>query len=274
LFGTFGGTQTEGIFMTVQNLIGEYERDGFVVVPGLLSNEKISQLIMSFRSVVSRLSGSNVMECSLDDVIQTYSSLRLSNPASAGAVYDSMTASLTVQSLFTSDEIVSKVSALMNIDEAELSHFFRCMRLDPPGENMNELGWHQDFQDSEHPSLSAIDGLTVWIPLTSVGPDEGSMEVCYGSHKHRIGAVKVEDTGSQNRSKTIVIDSSEADKFQRLVVDLHPGDAVFMNMNVLHRTYPAPASASWRFTVLGRYFNVASKDFLPGAQRYVPSKGL
>lgn len=260
--------------MTAKNFVADYERDGFVVFPALLSNEKISELIMSFRSVVSRLSGSNVLECSLDDVIRTYSGLRQSNPASAGAVYDSMTASLNVQSLFTSHEIVSKVGALMNVAESELSHFFRCMRLDPPGENMNELGWHQDFQDSEHPSLSAIDGLTVWIPLTSVGPNEGSMEVCYASHKNRIGAVKVENTGSQNRSKAIIIDSAEADKFQRLVVDLQPGDAVFMNMNVLHRTYPAPASAPWRFTVLGRYFKVASKDFLPGAQRYIPSKGI
>jgi len=260
--------------MTTKNLGADYERDGFVVVPALVTKEQISELIKSFRSVVSRLSGSDVMECSLDDVIQTYSDLRLSNPASAGAVYDSMTASLTVQSLFTSNQIVGKVSALINVDESELSHFFRCMRLDPPGQNLNELGWHQDFQDSEHPSLSAIDGLTVWIPLTSVGPNEGSMEVCYGSHKLRIGAVKVENSGSENRSKAIIIDSAEADKFKRLVVDLQPGDAVFMNMNVLHRTYPAPATASWRFTVLGRYFKVSSKDFLPGAQRYVPSKGL
>ena len=260
--------------MAQNNLIADYENDGFVVVPKLVTKEKISELITSFRSVVSRLTSSNLMDCSIEDLINAYSNLRATNPASSGAVYDSMTASLSVQSLFTSKEVVDHVKTLMKIENSELSHFFRCMRLDPPGENMNELGWHQDFQDSEHPSLNAIDGLTVWIPLTPVGPEKGSMEVCYGSHRNRIGAVKVEDSVSGNTSKAIVIESSEADKFERHVIELEPGDAVFMNMNVLHRTYPAPASASWRFTVLGRYFNVSSESFLPGAQRYIPSKGI
>ena len=260
--------------MDATKLLTDYERDGFVVVPALVGPEKISELVKSFRSVVSRMSGMNVMNSTLNEVIQTYSDLRRQNPAASGAIYDSMTASLTVQGLFTSREVVSKVSEFLKIDESEISHFFRCMRLDPPGENLNELGWHQDFQDSEHASLNAFDGLTVWIPLTSVGPDEGSMEVCFGSHKLRIGSVKVENSESQNQSKAIIIDSAEADKFQRLVVDLQPGDAVFMNMNVLHRTYPAPATAPWRFTVLGRYFKVSSKDFLPGSQRYIPSKGI
>jgi ectoine hydroxylase-related dioxygenase (phytanoyl-CoA dioxygenase family) len=260
--------------MKQTNFVTNYENHGFVVIPKLVPEAKISELIASFRSVVSRLTSSNLMECSVDDLIKAYSGLRATNPASSGAVYDSMTASLSVQSLFTSQEIVDNVKTLMKVEKSELSHFFRCMRLDPPGENKNELGWHQDFQDSDHPALNAIDGLTVWIPLTPVGPDKGSMEVCLGSHEKRIGSVKVEDSGSENTSKAIVIESSEADKFERQVIELQPGDAVFMNMNVLHRTYPAPVSAPWRFTVLGRYFKVSSDSFLPGAQRYIPSKGI
>lgn len=260
--------------MDTKNLVNRYHEDGFVVFPGLVKQEQISELITSFRSVVSRLAAKDVLDCSVDELIETYSLLRTSNPTASGAVYDSMTASLSVQSLFTSPEIVSRVSELMKVSELQLSHFFRCMRLDPPGENLNELGWHQDFQDSEHASVNAVDGLTVWIPLTPVGPDKGSMEVCYASHNQRIGSVKVEGSVSQNRSKAIHIDSSEADKFERLVVEVEPGDAVFMNMNVLHRTYPAPSTGGWRFTVLGRYFDVSSKDFIPGSQRYIPSRGF
>ena len=260
--------------MEIENLINDYQQDGFVVFPKLVKEDQISELVSSFRAVVSRLTSKDVLDCSLDELIETYSQLRSNNPTASGAVYDSMTASLSVQSLFTSREIISRVSALMKVSETQLSHFFRCMRLDPPGENLNELGWHQDFQDSDHASVNAVDGLTVWIPLTHVGPDKGSMEVCYASHNERIGSVKVEGSLSENRSKAIHIDSSEADKFKRLVIEIEPGDAVFMNMNVLHRTYPAPSTGGWRFTVLGRYFNVSSKDFIPGSQRYIPSRGF
>ena len=267
-------TPTRRSIVDINNMVEAYHKDGFVVFPSLVKNEQITELILSFRAVVSRLTSVDVLNCSLDELIEIYSKLRSDDPSASGAIYDSMTASLSVQNLFTSQEIVSRVSALMKIKQSQLSHFFRCMRLDPPGENLNELGWHQDFQDSEHASSNAIDGLTVWIPLTPVGRKKGSMEVCYASHHKRISSVKVEDSVSGNRSKAIFIDSSEADKFDRLVIEIQPGDAVFMNMNVLHRTYPAPSTGGWRFTVLGRYYNVASKDFIPGSQRFIPSKGL
>jgi len=233
-----------------------------------LSKLEISALMESFTEVVDSVISREDHPGAGQDTVSRYQNLRSENPVSAGQVYDTMTTSVVLQSTFLSEKMLAAVAKFIGHEPHELSHFFRCMRLDPPGENPNELGWHQDFQDAKYPDKNSRDGLTVWIPLTDVSAHLGSIEVCLGSHTERIGDVRVEGATEAKNSKRIVINPSEANRFERKILELRGGDAVFMNMNVLHRTFPAHQSATWRFTILGRYFPFESKDLLFGSQRF------
>lgn len=246
----------------------EYQEQGFVVLPKLLDTDEISDILASFETILGRFDDSSNSK----PIIERYAGIRGMNRKIGGAIYDTMTTSLTLQKIFTSDKITKPVGDFLGVEATRLTHFFRCMRLDPPGDNPNELSWHQDFQDSSYPANDATRGLTVWIPLTAVGKDKGSIEVCIGSHGERITGVTVDPRGGGAvQSKEINIDAREAEKFPRLVLELEPGDAVFMSMNLLHRSFPAPQGADWRITVLGRFFDSVSPSFLPGAQRFVAS---
>lgn len=176
----------------VNRLVAEdYEEKGFVVLPKLLGDDEIKDILASFENVVDRL------DDSFDHapIMDRYSRIRDANPLVGGAIYDTMTTSLTLQKTLTSDKITQYVGYLLGVEITRLSHFFRCMRLDPPGENPNELNWHQDFQDADSPEIDSSEGVTVWIPLTQVGQDEGSIEVCVGSHRNRIIGVNVDPRG-------------------------------------------------------------------------------
>lgn len=249
----------------------EYRENGFSIIEGFLESREVRLLFEAFAAIVEAVSETGKRDFTAEEALEAYSKLRASNPWVAGTIYDTLTTSLPLQSVFTSNKTISVVESLLGIDSSRIAHFFRCMRLDPAGENPNELGWHQDFQDSNSPSADAYDGLTIWIPLTKVGPQHGSIEVCLGSHSARIESVRVQSSNVKNRSKSIHIDAEESDKFDKVVLELEAGDAVFMNMNVLHRSFPAPSGAPWRVTVLSRYFDLASESFIRGSQRFVPS---
>jgi len=259
--------------MLTQKQYDVYQEDGFVAVEGMVSAESVSSIQESFGILVHRLGeGSQGSRGSVSKALGHYSSMKNNSPKVASAIYDTLTTSAAVQGLFLDKKILEGVSYLLGTDQQALSHFFRCLRIDPAGENPNELDWHQDFQDSATASLDASDGLTVWIPLTPVGFASGSLELCRGSQHQRIESVKVENQENQNLSQKIIIDDSEADRYDKVIIEAEPGTAVFMNMNVLHRSHAAPVGADWRFTALGRYFDISSQNFVLGAQRFVPSE--
>jgi len=258
--------------MLTQKDYDEYQLEGFVAVEGMISTESVSAIQESFGILVEKLGEeSQGSRGSVKTALQHYASMKTSSPKVASAIYDTLTTSAAVQGLFLDKKILEGVSYLLGIDQQALSHFFRCLRIDPAGENPNELDWHQDFQDSATASLDASDGLTVWIPLTPVGLELGSLELCRRSQHERIESVKVKNQQGQNLSQKIEIDDSESEKYDRVIIEAEPGTAVFMNMNVLHRSHAAPSGSNWRFTALGRYFDFSSQHFVLGAQRFVPS---
>ena len=114
--------------------IAEYDRDGFATIHGFLRKQEISALMDSFTEVVDSVISRGDHPGAGGDTLSRYQNLRSENIAAAGKVYDTMTTSVALQSTFLSEKMLSAVAKFNGHEQHELSHFFRCMRLDPPGE--------------------------------------------------------------------------------------------------------------------------------------------
>jgi ectoine hydroxylase-related dioxygenase (phytanoyl-CoA dioxygenase family) len=198
--------------------------------------------------------------------------MRKTDPKLCSYLYDSLTTSFALQNLIFDKNIQLHIKNVMNEKLENLSHFFRCLRIDTPLENPNELGWHQDVQDDSHGQINQIDGLTLWAPLTIANADQGTMEMCVSSHFNKINSIKFSKR-NKFQSKYINIPSKFSKIYDKIQVNINPGDCVLMNMNTLHRSVASRnRKAELRLTVIARFFNFTSKNYLPGSQRFVASK--
>ena len=251
-----------------------FQRMGFVILRNVVSCEDIEMVRSTFFMLCHKLVPNFLIGDQLFDgsvFAEEFCDLKRKRPDITGAVYDTMQSSLSLINLVCNEVIVNKVADLLTTRIDTLSNFFRCLRIDVPGNNPNALGWHQDFMVSEKASLDASAGITVWIPLHRVDERRGTLELCVGSHHDRVRDVSITSRNEKNASEYISIPDSYIDSFSRYCVEAEAGDVVLMSMNTIHRTAQSQSSLI-RFTAIGRFFRLSSPEFVYGAPKYVASK--
>lgn len=248
-----------------------YEKHGFVILKDIIPQKKIFSLKKAFDLLSRKLLRVEYLKNEMN-FCNEYISIRKKNPKLTGQLYDSLTTSLALQNLIFDENIQSKIENVMNEKRENLSHFFRCLRIDTPQVNPNELKWHQDIQDALHSNQSQIDGLTLWAPITEVNTNQGTMELCISSHFKKISDVKFVNR-KKFQSQYVDIPEKFSDSFDKIQIIAKPGDCVLMNMNTLHRSITSISlNAKLRLTVIARFFKYSSRHYLPGAQRFIVSK--
>ena len=248
-----------------------YEKQGFVILRNIIPQKKILSLKKAFNTLSRRLLKVEYLK-NEKNFFKKYISIRKKNPKLTGYLYDSLTTSLALQNLIFDKNIQINIENLMNEKLENLSHFFRCLRIDTPQVNPNELDWHQDVQDALHTKQSQIDGLTLWAPITEANINQGTMELCISSHLKKISEIKIVNR-KKFQSQYVGIPRKFSDNYDKIQIIAKPGDCVLMNMNTLHRSITSISSnAKLRLTVIARFFKYSSRHYLPGAQRFVVSK--
>ena len=89
-------------------------------------------------------------------------------------------------------------------------------------------------------------------------------------HSNAKNMIVKKRNGDKNSSEYLDVPISIIDRYKRITVEAEPGEAIIMSMTLLHQGR-TNKSNSVRFTALGRYYPMASEDFLPGRRIYVPS---
>ena len=249
----------------------QYLNNGFVIIKNVIPKKKIANLKKTFDFLSKKFLGLNYSS-NKKKFLTNYISLRKNNPKLCSYLYDSLTTSYALQNLIFDKNIQLHIKNVLDEKSENLSHFFRCLRIDTPQENPNELGWHQDVQDDSRGQINQIDGLTLWAPLTIANLNQGSMEMCLSSHFKKINNIKFSKK-NQFQSKYINIPNKFSMIYDKIIVNANPGDCVLMNMNTLHRSVTSlNPKAELRLTVIARFFKFSSKNYLPGSQRFVASK--
>ena len=208
--------------------------------------------------MVKYIKKTNIRNKSIDEQL-TY--LRKKNKNKFGIMFDSLQTLAINYKILTSTKILKRVANLLNVDVASITLTDVALRLDPPIDEKNSLGWHQDssyFRQND----KGINGTVVWMPVTYITKEMGWLEFLEGSHK--IGSLNIK----RNKLLKRDINNKRLSNLKKILkYDLKLGDALLMNMDMVHRS-GKNNSKKFRISLIGRYHNMSTNDFNSGLNVY------
>ena len=205
-------------FQLTQQQLADYNRDGYLIVRGLLTSEEIAKLygIATGDATLSKHA------FDLNDTTGKKTKLTLwYNPG------DDAYGLLT-----RSRRIVDAVGRLMDGGSAVCHFHSKLMQKEPKVGGAWE--WHQDYGYwYKNEFLFPDEMMSVMVAITEATKENGCLQVIGRSHK--MGRIEHGFSGEQVGASQHYVDL--ALKTMPLVyVELQPGDALFFHSNILHRS--------------------------------------
>lgn len=194
--------------------------------------------------------------------------LRKNNKEKFGSFFDSLQTIGVGYSILIDKKILNFVSKLLNTKLNCLTFTDMSIRLDPPFDERNSLGWHQDSSYFRQNS-SGKNGVVIWIPLHDLGRNLGPLELLKNSN--RLGPLNVKKKKSKSKlySAKRNIDPKYLKKYKVIISkELKKGDALLTDLDLVHRS-GKNSSNKFRMSLIGRYHKLLSKDFNSGLNKYI-----
>lgn len=187
--------------------------------------------------------------------------------ADLGAIYDAFRETVVFRQMITDSALVQAASALLGTERLHSPFQHAVFRLDMPGEDWHTFSWHQDFP---YNTLSN-DYVTAWMPLTSTGPHNGSIDVVPGSHR-QLYPVQVthkrDAAGNKRATRDAFIAPAFRERFEAACIkpELEPGDVILFHNALVHRSGRITGNSN-RFSVQARFGNLLAEEM--AARRFV-----
>jgi ectoine hydroxylase-related dioxygenase (phytanoyl-CoA dioxygenase family) len=219
----------------------DYERDGYLIVKNFLKDEEIKLLY-------GLASGDDTMKNHAFDLNdQSGKRTKLTLWFTPGDD--------TFGLLTRSERMVKAAQAILG--EGEICHFHsKLMQKEPKVGGAWEV--HQDYgywYKNGFPFPDAM--LSIMLELTKATKENGCLQVLKGSHK--MGRLEHNFAGEQQGADQPFVD--EAMKlFERVYVEIEPGDALFFHSNLLHMS-EANLSDKPRWSLISVYNMSYNKPF-------------
>lgn len=259
-----------------KEMLQSFDENGYVLVRSCINRSCIDEILETLLILCRKYAPDHFDKVPIENIIdnklfhKALIELRQENPRIGGAIYDSLHCSLSIQTLMADRSLVGIVAALLRSHPRNMMSFSHLLRIDAARDTRNAVGWHQDFMTEENTNCEH--GVTVWIPLQRVNTENGTMEVCPGSHRERIihNATKVKRKAT-NTSDLYNLPESTIAKYTVVPIEADVGDAVIISMNLIHRS-GFNNSEYIRFTAVARFFSMIADSFIPGWPQYIPSR--
>lgn len=214
-------------------MIEDYERDGFVVLRGLLPDEALAPVRDVFAAAVDRLAKDWVAEGFIPDACESepferrYAAIRAQHPARSPVSWRRILVSRPVYNLWQRPEILAPIRTLVG-DEV-FAHGIWNGRPREPHQPIQTINWHQDAH--YYKDWDASDGrlVTCWIPLVPVDERNGCLQVIRGSHTRGMAKPIREKTGLF----TVDEDATAGDAVS---LPMDPGDVLLFSDVTMHRS--------------------------------------
>ncbi|KAJ7933858.1 hypothetical protein B0H13DRAFT_1952286 [Mycena leptocephala] len=227
----------------------QFEEDGFVIIPGLVSPEDFPRLERACADVISRTrQGSWPHRRTVGKQFPPYDS---KNPDSWGVqhVMHPDLGQPVFSQWYTSTAVINAVQTLMGCEEDQLQMELFNLLINPISHNF-ALRWHRDDIGGDATEEEERRALDVWKPHgiqwnTALYADS-CLFVVPGSHKvPRTPEQRLHSTGQDAPADPLDMPGA-------IRVSLQPGESVFYNSNILHcATYDAHAPRSTLHASMG-----------------------
>lgn len=202
--------------LTSEELLSQFQRDGYVVVPNLLSQEE-SQLLRQVARIDRELKAARTSR----------------NDGEGGAV------DLVLRNDLPEDTIYGAIVRLKPLVELmehllgdEVYHYHHKMILKEPRVG-GAWTWHQDYGYWYNNGCLFPDMASCMIAVDTATRENGCLQVLRGSH--RMGRVDHVKRGEQTGADEERI-AAAREKLELVHVELNPGSAVVFHGNTLHRS--------------------------------------
>lgn len=221
----------------------QYDKDGYLIVKNFLSKEETNLLY-------GLATGEDVFTSNAFDLNdQTGKRTKLTLWFTPGDD--------TFGLLTRSEKIVNAVKALADDKDAEICHFHsKLMQKEPKVGGAWE--WHQDYGYWYKNGFLFPDAMiSVMLALTKANKENGCIQVLKGSHK--MGRLEHGFAGEQQGADMPFVEQA-LERFERVYVEVDPGDALFFHSNILHMS-EANTSDKARWSLISVYNLDYNKPF-------------
>ena len=162
--------------------------------------------------------------------------LRAEKPKVFSRIYDVVQKTPNIFNIANENCFDLLASEFLEVSRDNLYVTASFLRMDPPNDKKNSLGWHQDAHLNKN---KKNDACTIWCPLINVDKSNGALHVLTGSHINNF-PLKLEFAPE--------IIKSYKEEFLIMKV----GDVMLMNNLLLHKSGDN-LSDNIRFTLVYRY---------------------
>ena len=192
-------------------------------------------------------------------------------------VYDGIKNLSTFHSFYANENLLSACKQILNSQKIITIKDSVGIRIDLPGENTQLTEIHQEF----HSFPFSLSGLVVWVPLTTVNSDKGSIKLYEDSHKmiynyrgnhHEINSL-IEEGRLQEAQKVggLVLPNNFG---KAMILDAGIGDILVMSASTLHESVAGQNKSLARVTCQLRVFDYCNDFFLWKSKKYKFNEGL
>ena len=209
-------------------MIREFEKKGFIIIRNLFNPKDFQYLKKSLKNYLDYHKISSKKNFDFDREL-----LKLrKNKTKFGIFFDSFQTLAIANNFLLDKKILKIISNILKTSFENITFTDFSFRFDPPYDNRNSLGWHQDSSYFSQNS-NGSNGVVIWAPITNLTKDMGPLEILSGSDK--IGTLNVK---KHLKRKIIQVKEKFLKDLKNLKdfnYKLKVGDAILMNLNMVLR---------------------------------------
>ncbi|MCK6472032.1 MAG: phytanoyl-CoA dioxygenase family protein [Planctomycetes bacterium] len=243
--------------LTEQQLV-QYQRDGYVVVEGLLSRDEVAGLLERVREYTHGGRDASKLHVQVEPRVKR-GELKVAHLGDGVRKIDRLVQhDDRFRRLGLNENIVSILEQILGPD---IQLFRNALMLKPP-EVGSQKGMHQD---SPYWKVEPMDLCSCWFALDDATPENGCMGVIPGGHlKGALPHVHVTDD--------FVIDEKHYNKDEMVLAPVKAGGGLFFHSLVPHYTAPN-RSKHWRRAIALSYMSARSRSTQNPEPTYMTVKG-
>ena len=175
-------------------------------------------------------------------------------------IYKTLQISNELQKIIVLDKLHKIASDFLKIESKYLTVRSAQLRIDPPNDQRNTYGWHQDSTYSKL-HTNPKNEIICWLPLVNTNKKNGTLIVKPGSHIINKNVSYSKSKEEKYKSKQFLIKKKFLNKFKSSQINVKANSVLASYANLFHKS-GFNYSNKVRFTIVVRFYKVLVDDYV------------